>query len=102
MRLFLGYMFFVDNRPGAALELVAVEVAIRKVFIFAEQGRTTTTDTSALLERVLRYVFFLVGPLQDLRLMCVNAYSRICIYVVMPSALSIIQVFSALVGDIST
>lgn len=54
MGVFPGYMFFVTNRPGAALELVAVEVLIRKVYIFAELGRTTVPDTSALLARVLR------------------------------------------------
>ena len=54
MGFFPGYMFFVTNRPGAALELVAVEVLIRKVYIFAELGRTTVPDTSALLARVFR------------------------------------------------
>jgi hypothetical protein len=47
-------MFFFTSHPGAALELVAVDVAIRKVIIFAELGRTAVSDTSTLLERVFR------------------------------------------------
>jgi hypothetical protein len=54
MRAFPSYMFFFTSHSGAALELVTVEVAIHKVIIFAEQGRTAVSDTSTLLERVLR------------------------------------------------
>jgi hypothetical protein len=47
---------------------------------------------------------FFVDPSQDLRLLCVTAYSRTCICAcaVMPSALCAIRTLSTLIGDIST